>query len=400
MKYYIVGGAVRDLLMGRMPHDADMAFEGTVEDFLTAFPTAQKVGKTVHVYLVDGTEYMPLHANSLTADLLHRDLTINALALEACGCIHAHPLAFFDIRHKILRPTSAKAFFHDPTRIYRLARFASTFSHFSVHEEAIRQAYAVVKMQAHAHLPAERVGREFFKALFTEKPSLFLQILKKYHALEPWFQECQTLDSEAFWKLGQCMDAIESAEVLQSTALQNKSGQNIDAQSEHEQSKEKKHEKGQNKQGHCAYWQKKMPSVKDIGLLRFMLWGHFFPPSSSLKKHPLYQLVNRLHLPLHFAKAAFFLSTHCHQAKNLAQIALPAQIAILHQAHVLGISHNFWQAIAFLYNVPHTQRYAQHALACIQKVHLPEEWCNKGEFSGKKLLEMQCAALQKTFRKR
>ncbi len=352
MLYYIVGGAVRDILMGRIPQDADMAFCGHEEDFFADFPMAQKVGKTIHVYLVEGREYMPLYAQDITADLLHRDLTINALALDQQGFIHAHPFAFFDLRHGILRPASAKAFFQDTTRIYRLARFAATFPLFSIHQEAIRQAKTVVKTEAHTLLPAERVGREFLKALQAEKPSLFLGCLQQIQALTPWFLECTTLSSENFIRLGHLMDSIQC-----STSQNNK---------EH------------------------------LGLLRFLLWGAFFSQTKyvSFTEHPLYQLVLRLHLPMHFAKAAYFFASTCIQAQNLSQLPLDRQVHILHKAHTLGISQSYWQAIDHIYKTKFSDMYAVQALQAILSVHLPQKWRNKGIDSGKKLLELQCKALE------
>ncbi len=352
MLYYIVGGAVRDILMGRIPQDADMAFCGREEDFFADFPMAQKVGKTIHVYLVDGREYMPLYAQDITADLLHRDLTINALALDQQGFIHAHPSAFFDLRHGILRPASAKAFFHDSTRIYRLARFAATFPHFSIHQEAIRQAKAVVKVRKHTLLPAERVGREFLKALQAEKPSLFLYCLQQIQALTPWFLECSTLSSESFIRLGQLMDSIK--------------------------------------------YQTSQKTKEDLAFLRFLLWGAFFSQKEQIPftEHPLYKLVLRLHLPMHFAKAAYFFASTCKQAQSLPQLPIDIQVHILHKAHILGISQNYWQAIDHIYETKYSDTYAMQALKAILNVHLPQKWRNKGVYSGKKLLELQCKALE------
>ena len=60
MELYLVGGAVRDMLVGRTPTALDFAFDGTVEDFLDLHPDARRVGKSVHVCLWRGRECMPL----------------------------------------------------------------------------------------------------------------------------------------------------------------------------------------------------------------------------------------------------------------------------------------------------------------------------------------------------
>ena len=126
MELYLVGGAVRDLLLGRRPTDLDFAFDGTMADFLAAHPEAVRVGKSVDVCLWHGRECMPLRGGTLAADFEARDLTINALALDTAGRLHSHPQALEDLRNSLLRPASPTAFADDPTRVFRLARFAAS----------------------------------------------------------------------------------------------------------------------------------------------------------------------------------------------------------------------------------------------------------------------------------
>ena len=80
MKRYLVGGAVRDLLPGRLPKEWDYAFEGNTESFIQTNPGACKAGRSVSVVLLRGMEHMPLDHGVLAEDLRSRDLTINALA--------------------------------------------------------------------------------------------------------------------------------------------------------------------------------------------------------------------------------------------------------------------------------------------------------------------------------
>ena len=105
MNVYLVGGAVRDLLLGRLPREWDYAFDGSREAFLAEHPDAAAVG-AVQVCLWRGCEFMPLRGASLPDDLRARDLTINALALDAAGRLHCHPQALHDLRHRLLRPVS------------------------------------------------------------------------------------------------------------------------------------------------------------------------------------------------------------------------------------------------------------------------------------------------------
>ena len=85
MELYLVGGAVRDLLLGRKPTEFDFAFDGSMADFLAAHPDAVSVGKSVNVCLWHGRECMPLRGGTLTSDFAARDLTINAIGLDSAG---------------------------------------------------------------------------------------------------------------------------------------------------------------------------------------------------------------------------------------------------------------------------------------------------------------------------
>ncbi len=356
----MVGCAVRDILMGRLTHDADMAFSGSVADFLKAHPKAQLVGKSVHVIILHGQEYMPLYNNNIIDDLRHRDLTINAFALDENGTIYAHPQSFHDLRHGILRPTSPQAFWEDPTRIYRLARFAATFPTFNVHNTAFLQACAVVKDGKHAKLPAERVGREFLKVLSTQKPSRFMDILQKMQALclqrTYWFEELAKLCSHKVLHLGQWMDGFR----WQDSSIPKKE------------------------------------SKKNTSLVRFMFIAYALNTKThkGFEEHPINHFAKRLAIPTHYIKAAYHFANTFEQAKHFSQLSLEGQAELLINTYKLGIIGSYWQGVDFL----HKENVSEHAFAALsvlQKVHLPQQWQNKGKLSGEKLLQLQCDALQK-----
>ncbi len=361
----MVGGAVRDLLMGHIPKDADMAFGGSAQDFMCAFPQAQQVGKSVHVWLLNGREYVPLHNNCLEDDLRHRDLTINAMALDQNGILYTHPMAFFDLKNGILRPASEQAFHHDPTRIYRLARFASTFQDFTVHASALQQGLAVIQEGKHVHIPAERVGREMFKALQAPCPSRFMYTLEKMQGLNPWFAELADLSRGQRYLWGQCMDSYTMGENAETYRL----GGNY-----------------------------------HLAMLRWMFLGAFYGEGtqeqniSSFQDHALYHLGQRLSLPLAFSKAAFCMAETFVAACQLRQLSLEEQVCLVHKVHKLGLSELYWAALDHLCEqLPHHQScahstYALALLRVLHTVHLPEEWHNKGAKSGKKLLQMQVQA--------
>ncbi|WP_288908477.1 polynucleotide adenylyltransferase [uncultured Desulfovibrio sp.] len=191
MQLYLVGGAVRDMLLGRTPIELDFAFDGSAQEFLAAHPDAYMVGHSVHVCLWRGRECMPLHGGSPEADLRRRDLTINALALGSDGIIHLHPQTVQDLQDRLLRPAAATSFADDPTRVFRLARFAALWPDWRIDAAAFAQMRALAPA-ALAALPAERVARELRKALAAPVPGRFFRVLAQGNALTPWFAELQT----------------------------------------------------------------------------------------------------------------------------------------------------------------------------------------------------------------
>ena len=194
MKTYLVGGAVRDLLLGRPIHDHDVAFEGDAACFVRQNPGARKVGRDVDVYLMDGVEHMPLRG-TLDEDLAARDFTINALALADGGVVHAHPLALRDLADHVLRPASPTALADSPVRAFRAARFAAQLPDFSVHPETLDQMRAVAASGLLDALPAEQVCRETMKALAAPCPGRYLKVLHAGGCLLPWFAELAGADA-------------------------------------------------------------------------------------------------------------------------------------------------------------------------------------------------------------
>jgi tRNA nucleotidyltransferase (CCA-adding enzyme) len=190
MKRYLVGGAVRDRLLGRPEGDRDYVVVGaTLDAFLAAHPKAKTVGRHGKVaYIVDGCEYVL--AENLDDDLARRDLTVNALALdEKTGEVVGLPGAREDLANRVLRPVSEANFFDDPLRVYRAARFAAVFPEFTVHPETPRIMRAVGAAGRLAGLPAERVGAEVRKACAAAKPGRFLTLLAETDTLSPWLAE-------------------------------------------------------------------------------------------------------------------------------------------------------------------------------------------------------------------
>ncbi len=204
MKIYQVGGSVRDKLLGLPASDRDYVVVGaTVEEMLAA--KFQPVGKDFPVFLHPKTkeEYalarterksgrgyagFAFHASpdvTLEDDLQRRDLTINAMALDANGVgslIDPYGGAR-DIEAKVFRHVS-DAFAEDPLRVLRVARFAARFTEFSVAPETLLLCKKLVDDGEIAELVAERVWQEISRGLMEAKPSRMFNVLRSCGALE------------------------------------------------------------------------------------------------------------------------------------------------------------------------------------------------------------------------
>jgi tRNA nucleotidyltransferase (CCA-adding enzyme) len=194
MDIYLVGGAVRDLILGRAVTDRDYLVLGAAPDeFVSRHPSARQVGKAFPVFLLHGAQYAWPRGGDLASDLAARDLTVNALALGVspgvAGRVMAHPLAFPDLGHRLLRPCSAASLADDPARVFRAARFAAQLPEFSPHPELVDRMAEAAAMRKFSELSPERVGGEVLKALAAPRPGRFPALLDAAGCLDPWFRE-------------------------------------------------------------------------------------------------------------------------------------------------------------------------------------------------------------------
>ena len=189
MKFYLAGGAIRDMLSGNMPHEYDFVFSGTANEFISRNPNARKAGTAFEICVLDGIEYAPIRGRNIEEDLYLRDLTINAVALSEDGRLHSHPNTFTDINKKILRPVSSTSLHNDPIRVFRTARFTATMPEYSLHADTISQMKDVAQSSAFQEQIAERVGLELLKALSGKTPGNFITSLTTAHSLKYWFEE-------------------------------------------------------------------------------------------------------------------------------------------------------------------------------------------------------------------
>ncbi|MGE4292865.1 MAG: tRNA nucleotidyltransferase [Desulfovibrio sp.] len=203
MQILLVGGAVRNLLLGRPVADKDFLVLGaTRSEFLARFPQAHEVGKSFGVFLVDGLEHAfpretaPPGANPdavLQSDLEARDLTVNAMALDENGNLFCHPQALEDLHARVLRPARHDALEQDPLRAFRAARFLAEYPDFTAHQElrqAMERCAASGALNALAPL---RICRELLKALAAPRPARFFRFLAETGCLAHWMPELERL---------------------------------------------------------------------------------------------------------------------------------------------------------------------------------------------------------------
>ena len=211
MKTYVVGGAVRDELLGLPVKDRDWVVVGATPEQMLAQGYVQ-VGRDFPVFLhpksheeyalarterktAPGYTGFVVHASpevSLEDDLLRRDLTINAIARDEGGALIDPHGGRADIAARVMRHVSP-AFAEDPVRILRVARFAARFSDFTVAPETMTLMRAMVAAGEVDALVAERVWQELARGLMEHTPSRMFAVLRECGALERLLPELDAL---------------------------------------------------------------------------------------------------------------------------------------------------------------------------------------------------------------
>ena len=221
MQVFVVGGAVRDALMGLPVNDRDWVVVGSTPEAMSAQGYVP-VGKDFPVFLhpqtreeyalarterktAHGYKGFAVHADpgvTLEEDLARRDLTVNAMAVPK-ALSHAAPGIWAgqivdpyggqaDLKNKLLRHVT-EAFAEDPVRILRVARFAARFADFSVANETMALMRQMVDDGEVDHLVPERVWQELAKGLMSERPSRMFEVLRACGALKVFLPELDRL---------------------------------------------------------------------------------------------------------------------------------------------------------------------------------------------------------------
>ena len=213
MKTFLVGGAVRDRLLGRPVIEHDYVVVGATPDDLVALGL-RPVGKDFPVFLHPrtGEQYALARTErktgpgyygfetrfapdvTLEEDLARRDLTINAMASDDDGTVVDPYGGRLDLEARLLRHVSP-AFVEDPLRVLRVARFAARFAGlgFTVAPETLELMRCIAASGELAALVPERVWVETERALGEQQPSVYFEVLRACGALEVVFPEIAAL---------------------------------------------------------------------------------------------------------------------------------------------------------------------------------------------------------------
>ncbi len=203
MQRYLVGGAVRDALLGLPVKERDWVVVGTTPEEMVA-AGYRPVGKDFPVFLHPQTKEEVALARTerksgrgyhgfqfhtgpevtLEDDLWRRDLTVNAMAQDDDGHLVDPHGGRRDLDARLLRHVSP-AFAEDPVRVLRIARFAARFAPlgFRVADETMALMRTMVEAGEADHLVAERVWKETERALMEPRPAVFFEVLHACGAL-------------------------------------------------------------------------------------------------------------------------------------------------------------------------------------------------------------------------
>ncbi len=206
---YLVGGAIRDEIIGKEIYDKDYCITGiSKEKFLELFPKAKILGKSFEVFEIAHMQFALARKETkqgkghkefrietgekitIEQDLERRDITINAIAKDVLTGEIIDPFnGRNDIKNKTIRKVS-DAFKEDPLRVYRVARIAAQ-TEFEVEKETLKQMENL--KEELITLSKERIFIELRKALETKKPSIFFNVLRSANVLEVHFKEIYDL---------------------------------------------------------------------------------------------------------------------------------------------------------------------------------------------------------------
>ncbi len=218
---WVIGGAVRDTLLGKPVHDWDLTAASTPEKILEALPAAKLIGGEHGTVTWHGVEITPCRAESdytdhrhpdkisfgadLRVDLSRRDFTVNAMAWDGENIVDPYR-GRYDLKDKLLRAVGEPAlrFEEDALRILRLYRFAGTLG-FDIEEKTAQEALNRAKTLSYVSAP--RVRAEMNKTLLGQKPSILAPFIIKGGLENFGFEDAEITEQNAL----EALDKVPSS---------------------------------------------------------------------------------------------------------------------------------------------------------------------------------------------
>ncbi len=371
LKILIVGGAVRDLLLGTAPKDLDFLIAaGSSDDFLRKFPSARPVGKSYEIFFLKGLEFsMPRAAGktveeTIDLDLKARDFTVNSLALGEDGELYAHPHGLEDLADRKLRPCFEGSFKEDPLRVFRAAVFLSRFPEFTPHPDLIRGMREAAEKGWLSAIAPDRVGVELRKAMSGQKPGNFLRLLTRTDCLKHWIPELAAADSIPAGPPRYHDKSVSGhiADIMDKVAGDPLTG-----------------------------WMAMCHDLGKVLTARDMLPSHHGHEKAGTV--PARELGERLLLPTKFIRAGETAALLHMKAGNYPELRPGTKVDLLMKLHVSGLLENMRE----LCRADRGRDVMEHAsadLAEILKVSLPVKDRNQGKESGEKLRNLRASRLK------
>ena len=244
MKVYLVGGAVRDMVFGKPPHDSDYVVFGATPEQMSALGF-ERVGKDFPVFLhpITHDEYALARKECKTGnkhtdfkfefgpditpqeDMQRRDFTCNALMYDAkSDKIIDLVGGVDDIKQHIIRHVNTEHFIEDPLRVLRMCRFAAKLD-FDIAPETMKLAQDMTRTGMLNHLTAERIWKEIETALNTEHFDKFIRTMRECGALKVILPEVNKL-----WDMQERLDYHPEGNSGEHTMLVLKQGYNLSPQ--------------------------------------------------------------------------------------------------------------------------------------------------------------------------
>lgn len=382
MKYFLAGGAIRNILMGVPPKDFDYVFNGSAEEFVREHPLAQKLGGGP-AYGLHKHEITPL-GKSIESNLLERDFTINSFLLGEDGILHMHPQALDDLKNRRIAPATRHSLKNDPLRVFRAARIWAQFPDFILPSETIELMGEAAATAGFKKLPAERVGQELIKALGAPKPGNFLRALLPCRAFDHWFSELSgASDIPAGPPVYHSFDVLEHI-----AGIMDGSANEFDA---------------------WLKTQPKLPKEQQAELRVLTVWmalchdlGKVSTPEDILPHHYQHEvrgvdaslnLARRLKLSMRL-RSGGALSARLHMKAGIYERLRPStRVDLLMDAWSKKMLVPLFLVAQADSGISTLLSLVERELKAVLAVKLPVKWENRGGESGRHLREMRCAAL-------